>query len=125
MLTIPLQSKDGVPMTAMYLTPGVNEVAKGDWEQALRLFPRVKKLMAANDIAVLSEKEGNDDATALSDLTTKDAKLIVAKTVNPILLEEWKSAESRPGILSAINAKIGEIEKATVRQKDNRQAVNA
>lgn len=115
-------SKGAAVIKILRFTPGVNEINDKDWKHFLKDHKKkAEKHLETGVLVVIAETSGDDDKTALTDLTAVKAKLAVGKTLNPILLEEWKNAETRSGVLKAINAQLGMIDAKT---NPNKEAVN-
>lgn len=103
--------------------PGVNEVSKEDWKQFQKDHTkRVERFLGDGTMEVVAETVGDDEKTALTDLTAGKAKLAVGKTLNIALLQSWRDAETRAGVVKAINAQLQMIDDKTT--PDEKRAVN-
>ncbi len=116
MLTVPLVNEKHAVDKSIHFTPGVNSIDADDWARC-KEFPKVKQLLAKQLLKVELKENDTEEKLAIADAPVNKAVLIVKKTLNPLLLEEWRAVESRAGVLKAIQAQLDHIEQTTAPRK--------
>jgi hypothetical protein len=86
------------------LLPGVNTIAKSDWEEFIK-NPARRHQLAEGELEVLEE----DELPSLKGKSEKDAIALVRATVRKDLLEGWIDTESRKKVLDAIDKQLEAI----------------
>jgi hypothetical protein len=119
-LTLPLTASNGAPEGSIKLVPGINDVTAQNWKRVSGL-PAVKRLLESSELFVALDKEDTENSFALSAADVRDAVVIVKKTWDLVLLEEWRAGETRPGVVKEINKQITLIEEKT---KPTKKAAN-
>ncbi len=86
------------------LLPGINEVDEAEWAKAEKI-PVIQHLIKDGTLKPQKGKSAAD----LSTMKAPEAIELVTNTVDRQLLESWFDAESRKGVLEAIEAQLEEI----------------
>ncbi len=95
---------ESVPLPSDALLPGANEVDEAEWAKAEKI-PAIQHMIKEG----LLKPQRDVSAADLSKLKASDAIDLVNKTVDKALLESWFDAETRKGVLEAIEAQLDEI----------------
>lgn len=106
----------------MTLIPGVNEVDGKVWEE-FRKSPAIKHYIAEGEIEEMELVAGKDNVAGsapfdLTALNQKDAVGLVKATFDKALLERWAEAESRKGVLDALEKQMDALKLAPKDETD-------
>jgi len=115
-LTLPITAKSGKSLKSVLLSPGINQVAKKDWDICKDL-PKIKRLVADKKIKVCVNSDDTTNEFALTKVKVNEAVVLVKKTLNLVLLEDWLAGETRPGVVKAIKQQMQHIEEKTTPKK--------
>jgi hypothetical protein len=102
------------------LLPGVNRIAKEDWEAFIR-NPARRHQLAEGELEVVEEEE----LLTLKAKSPKDAIALVKNTVRKDLLETWFADENRKTILEAIEKQLAAIAPPPAKRDDDEGADGA
>jgi len=120
LLSVPLINSKNILDKTIHFSPGVNSLSTNDWERCKK-FPKVNSLLDNGVMRVEHDKDDSNEKFAISDAPVNKAVTIIKKTYNPLLLEDWRAAETRAGVVKAINAQLKYIEEQT---QPNKEAAN-
>lgn len=104
------------------LVPGKNDIPQQIWDEAVKLYPNVKRLID-DGVIMTFDKNGNErddespgkpalEATDLPKLQVKKAVKLIKETFDESLLMKWYELDQRAEISKAIEAQLEEIAKA-------------
>jgi len=116
-LTLPVTGKKGEMLKNVQLAPGINQVAKKDWDICKNL-PKIKRLVADGKIKVCVNSDDSENEFAINKVQVKEAVAVVKKTLNIVLLEEWLLSETRPSLVKAIKEQITLIQTKTAKKAE-------
>lgn len=107
-------------------SPGSNTIKDSDWD-AIKDHPEVKARLAGKvkgkELEIIVESKASivdpdvdtsKEGAELSALNANDAKKLIKETHNTIELNKWKEAETRAGVIKAIDDQFAVIEKDRV-----------
>jgi len=112
-VTFPISSEvNGVNTEVDHIrfVPGINEISKDKWSKVANQV-NVKAMLNGDEetepsLFIRSKEDDSDVEFAITKTKLADAKKIIRKTYDLDLLETWKAAETRAGILKDITNQI-------------------
>lgn len=116
------------------IIPGNNEIDQAQFEAAVKLYPKLRRLLESGDLETFNKagkvRDGDDVVAAaagepgaakveapleladISKLNEKNAVKLVKDTVDSAVLTAWYETEKRAGVIKAIEAQFDAIAKA-------------
>lgn len=109
------------------LMPGMNQLTEKQFEQneeQVKLFLRLKQI-ETKEITAEKAADAPDDEKSLDGINVKEAQVLIDETDDIMTLEAWMENDDRKTVISAIEARIEEINEETAADEDDDEDAEA
>ena len=98
--------------------PGVNEISRKRWEKVKDL-PKIKRLLDNKTIFLISAEDPTvEGESGILGLKPQEASVVIKKTFNLEILEDWKSKDTRKAVIKTLEYQIKHVNDQAGKKKE-------